>query len=179
LFVVLKFSYTWMDNSFTRFWEFYPIYLLDMFPMPLACISSSSVTVIHRFGLLMESQSSCMFCLYLFILFSISLSYFPIIVSLSSNPDILSFPLFCLLGIAFNWIIMSFSFQSFNFIFSVFLYLCWICHLCLAFSSLFLSAVYFCPFKFLQISVSSLNSFGCLLVFSLSSFNCLLLFSKI
>jgi hypothetical protein len=57
---VLDSSCTWMGISFLRPGKFSDIILLDILPIPLTCTSCpSSVPMIHRFGLLMELQNSC------------------------------------------------------------------------------------------------------------------------
>jgi hypothetical protein len=81
-------------HLFLKIGKFYAITLLDIFPMPLTC-TSSSMHIIHSFGLLMEPQSSCIFCCHLFILFSSS--NFSATSILSSSSDILSSTWFSLL----------------------------------------------------------------------------------
>jgi hypothetical protein len=53
---------TWIDKSFLRFVKFYALILLNILCIPLVCTSSpSSVPMIFKFGLLMESVSSWIF----------------------------------------------------------------------------------------------------------------------
>jgi hypothetical protein len=64
--------------------------LLNMFSMPLTYTFSSSNPMIHRFGLLMVFQKSCMFCSYFFSFFLLCLSSFSNTYTLPSYPDIMS-----------------------------------------------------------------------------------------
>jgi hypothetical protein len=97
---VLEAFCTWIGISFLRFGKFSAIILLNIFPMPLAYTSSPfSVTMIHRLGLLKESQSSCVFLSQLFGLFS-KYSLIPI---LSLSPEILSSTCSSLLERAFHF----------------------------------------------------------------------------
>jgi hypothetical protein len=61
LFGVLEASCTWMVKTFSRFGNFSVIILLNMLHTHLAYTSSSSMPMILRFGLLMQSLSSCIF----------------------------------------------------------------------------------------------------------------------
>jgi hypothetical protein len=75
-----------------KIWEVAAIILLNMFLMPLACISPPCLRlIICRSDLLMESQSSCIFYSHFFILFYVFICFFFFIIyTLSSSPKILS-----------------------------------------------------------------------------------------
>jgi hypothetical protein len=60
LFGVLENFCTWMGNSFSKFGNFYAATLLIMFPILLAC-SFYLMPMVHRFGHLMDLQSSYTF----------------------------------------------------------------------------------------------------------------------
>jgi hypothetical protein len=87
------------------------INLLNTFPIPVTCISSPSVmTIICRFGLLMELGSSRIFLPQSFSLLSKNYSGFFILLLLSilsSSPETLSAPhcsvLVCILIVFFTW----------------------------------------------------------------------------
>jgi hypothetical protein len=67
----------WMDNWVLGFRNFFAIILLNILHVPLVCTSSlSSMPIIPRFGLLMESQNSYIFLQYLLSLLSKSFSVF-------------------------------------------------------------------------------------------------------
>jgi hypothetical protein len=74
-----------MTISFPKFEKFSSIFLLNIFSMLLAC-TSSSVPVIHRFGLLMVPVAS----VHTFLFFSLSLSEYSNSSILYLSPDILS-----------------------------------------------------------------------------------------
>jgi hypothetical protein len=76
----------WM--SISRFGKF-SVILLNIFSMPLACTSYPSMPMIHRFGLFMVSQRSCIFHLYFLIPFFLSLSGCSNSCNLCSNPNTL------------------------------------------------------------------------------------------
>jgi hypothetical protein len=90
LFGVLEVPCTWMGNSFLRFRKFSALILLNILYIPLASISfPSSMPMIHRFGLLMELLSSCIFLLQFLSLLSKS-SVFSLISILYLSSEILS-----------------------------------------------------------------------------------------
>jgi Mn2+/Fe2+ NRAMP family transporter len=66
--------------------------LLNMLQIPSACTSSPPfIPMILRFGLLMESASSCLFLSQVLSCLTHSSSVFPLIFILSSNSEILSY----------------------------------------------------------------------------------------
>jgi hypothetical protein len=101
---VLKASYTWMGKIFLRFGKFSVIILLNILCIPLSYTSSpSSMPMIFRFGLLMESLSSFMFFLYLLICLTKICSVFSLIYSLSLSSEVLSSTCFvCWSGLLFD-----------------------------------------------------------------------------
>jgi hypothetical protein len=128
----------------------------------------SSVPVIHRLGLLIEFQSSCMFHLYFFIMFSLSSSDFLNYIDCVFKSWYSAFQLIQSARETFNWIFLfdlrSFSFPELQFDFFR------ICMPLLNFS--FMSYIVFFHF-------SSLSLFNCLFVFSLILLKCLYISSFI
>jgi hypothetical protein len=144
-----------------------------MILMHLAWISPSLMAMIHRFGVLMESQSSCMFQSYFFILFFNLHLIFPLyllclqalIVCLPS--DLVCFQLNFLI-----WL-RNLTFLEFYFDFSkmsIFL-LSSLFHLAIYFYPLWVHlAVYFYPFWFYQgVYMSSFTSLIIIVIIILSS----------
>jgi hypothetical protein len=87
--VVLKVSHTWIGMSISKFrkfsffpfidvlcggtlWDLQRFLQLTMLPRPFAYTSSSSLSMIYCFGLLLQTQSPCIFWSHFFILFSLS-----------------------------------------------------------------------------------------------------------
>jgi hypothetical protein len=58
------------DCLFLEVHEIFSYYSIDTLSIPLVCISSPSISMIHRFALFMVSQLSCMFHSYVFSIFS-------------------------------------------------------------------------------------------------------------
>jgi hypothetical protein len=70
LFGILKAFILWW-HLFPKIWEIIYHYIVEHVSMPLACSSYSSMPLICRFGLLVVSQRSCMFCsLFIILIFS-------------------------------------------------------------------------------------------------------------
>jgi hypothetical protein len=78
-------------HMFLKTWEIFCFILLTILHIPLAGTSSPSLTPrSHRFGLLMDSQSSCAFLLQFLSLLSKNSSVFFFNIYLSLSPGILS-----------------------------------------------------------------------------------------
>jgi hypothetical protein len=89
VFGVLENSCVCLSHSLSRFGEFSVATLFVLFPMPLICTSSYLIPMIHRFCLLMELQSSCIFLSQLLSLLSKFSSFF-FNIYLFLSPDHLS-----------------------------------------------------------------------------------------
>jgi hypothetical protein len=101
-----------------RLVKFSGIILLNILHILLACTSSPLMPMIHRFGFLMESLSSCIFLSHLLSILSNSSSVFSLISILSSSPEILSSTCSSLLV----WLSSVFFVWFKEFLFPVFLF---------------------------------------------------------
>jgi hypothetical protein len=118
LFGVLKLSVPeW--TSFLRPEKFYAIVLLNVLHIPLACIASPSMPMIYRFGLLMKSQSSCIFpcssgfCSGIFQIFSL-ISILPLSPEILSSTSLLSVFLSDLKNFLFPGFLLDSFFETFH-----------------------------------------------------------------
>jgi hypothetical protein len=99
-------SCTWIGISFSRFGKFYAIFLLSILHIPLSCTSFLSLMpIIHRFGLLMESQSSCIFLSQLLSFCLSSLLFLFFNIYFVFEPWYSVFHLFKSAGVVFNCVI--------------------------------------------------------------------------
>jgi hypothetical protein len=167
-FGVLEASWTWIGISFSRFGKIFAIILLNIFYIPLAWTPfPSSMSMIHRFGLLIESQSSCIYLLQLLSLLPKILLFFLYIYFVFEHWNSV-FLLFQSAGVAFtyvfSWFMVLFISRISVWFFSWdFSYLCYTSLSYLMLSSLFYICLFF---------IVSLVSCWGLLKSSLSSFHC-------